>query len=149
MVVPADQQLGKVGVLLNRADHHPAEITAKAHQNLLQEIVSERPLRLHALKLHGDGTGFCRTDPDGQHPGAFLLPQNHNWSVGGPVQTEMCHRDFDHGLTAQVPASQLARYSTCSAVSVSIAMPMLCSLSRAISWSTAGGSRCTDLLILP
>src|SRR5205807_4102574 len=43
----------------------------------------------------------------------------------------------------QVPWSQLDRYFACSAVSSSIATPMLSSLSVAMSWSISDGSTCT------
>jgi len=67
MIVPPDQKLGEVGVLLDRADDHPPKVSPQTNQNLLQEIVGERALRLHALQLHGDGAGLRRPDPDGQN----------------------------------------------------------------------------------
>src|SRR3954447_694496 len=142
MVVTLDQELGKVGVLLHRADHHPPEVPPQPDQDLLQEVVGEGALRLHSLQLHRYSAGLSRSDPDRQDPRAILLPQYHNWSVRRSIQAEMRNRNFNHP-SAQVPASQLARYSTCSAVSASIATPMLCSFSFAISWSTETGSRCT------
>ena len=102
------------------------------------------PLRLHSLQLHGDGARLRRADPDRKDPATFLFAQDDDRSVGGPVESEVGHGDFDHDeyfprlarlatCANYVPASQLARYLTCSGVSVSIAIPMLCSLSCAIS----------------
>src|SRR5437667_11140147 len=48
-----------------------------------------------------------------------------------------------------VPVSQLERYSSCSAVSLSIEIPKLRSLRLAISWSTSGGNKCTPGSSLP
>src|SRR5688572_3255065 len=49
LVLAADEELREVGVLLHRADHHPPEIPAESYDHLLEEVVRERPLRLHAL----------------------------------------------------------------------------------------------------
>src|SRR5215208_7396829 len=110
MIVPPDHQLGEVSVLLDCADHDPTKVAAEAYQDLLQKIVSERALGLHALKLHGNGAGFRGSNPDWQNPRAVLLPQNHNWSVRGPIETEMRHRDFDHRIMrsgAGIPACEV------------------------------------------
>ena len=145
VVVAADQQLGEVGVLLHRADHHPAEVAAEPDEDLLEEIVGQRALRLHALQLHGDGARLRGPDPDRAAPAPLLLPQDDHRRVGGPVEAEMGHGDFDHAYSyrgtrssavSRVPArrdtSDLLRRQGVDA------MPMLCSLSRAISWSTDG-----------
>ena len=113
VIVPPDQQLGEVGVLLDGADEDPAEVPPETHENLLEEIVSERALRLHSLQLHGDGARLRRADPDGKDPATFLFSQDDDRSVGGPVETEMGHRDFDHDeYFPGWPASQPAR-TTC------------------------------------
>ena len=146
VIVPPDQQLGEVGVLLDRADDHPPEVAAQPDENLLEQIVGQRALRLHSLQLHGDGARLRRPDPDGQHPapsfsrrmttGVLVVRSRPRWATVTSIIDESYRRSRLARLAAcpsYVPASQLARYSTCSGVRVSIAMPMLCSLSRAIS----------------
>src|SRR5712692_3557407 len=96
VIVPADEQLGEVGVFLHRADHDAAEVAAQPDDELLHEIVRERALRLHALQLHGDRARFRRPDPDGQDAGAVLFAENDHRGVRGPIQPQVGHSDFDH-----------------------------------------------------
>ena len=96
VVVAADEQLGEVGILLDRADEHAPQVPAEPHEYLLEEIVRKRPLRLHPLQLHRDGAGLRRPDPDGEYPAALLLAQDDDRRVGRPVESEVGHGDFDH-----------------------------------------------------
>ena len=98
MVLSADQQLGEVGVLLDRADHDPAEIAPKPHQNLLEQIVGEGALGLHPLQLHRDRAGLGRSDPDREDATPVLLPQNYDRRVRGSIEAKVRDRYFDHRL---------------------------------------------------
>jgi hypothetical protein len=72
--------------------------------------MGERALGLHALKLHGDRACLGGANPDRQHPRAIFLPQDDNRSIGGPIETEMRYRNFNHRLTrsgAGVPAREI------------------------------------------
>src|SRR5882724_9271840 len=52
LVVAPDEQLGKVGVFLYRADDDPAKLAAQPHDHLLEQVVGERALGFHALQIH-------------------------------------------------------------------------------------------------
>ena len=73
-----------------------ALIAAQTHEDLLEEVVGEWSLGLHALELHRDGARLRGPDPDGEHARPVLLPEDDDGGVGGAVEAQMGHGDFDH-----------------------------------------------------
>src|SRR5687768_9285952 len=98
VVLASDEQLGEIGVLLDRAYDDAPQFAAEADDDLLEQVVRERPLRLHPLQLHGDRARLGRSDPDGQHARPIGLAQDDDRTVGRPIEAEMCDRDFLHAL---------------------------------------------------
>src|SRR3989441_4907102 len=136
-------QLGVVGVVFHLSEDHLAEVRAQAEDDLLQEVVRQRPRELDAGQLHRDRARLRGPDPDREHPFSLLLLKDHHRRIGGAVESEVRDADLDH-FGRQVPISQDARYFCCSGVSVSTVTPIACSLRRAISASSSRGMRCTS-----
>src|SRR5947208_8824238 len=144
-VAAVDVQLGVIRVVLHLGDDDLPQVCAQAEDYLLQEIVCERPRKLHARELHGDGARLGGPDPDREYTLPFLLLQDDDRRVGRTVEAQM--RDPNLNLVrAQVPISHDARYFCCSGVSVSIVTPIAASFRRAISASRSRGIRCTSFV---
>ena len=120
-------QLGEIGVVLHLGDDDLAELSAQSDDDLLQQVVRERPRELHTRELHGDRARFRRSNPDRQHALAVVFLENHDRCVRRAVQPEMGDPHLQHVRAVpwhQVPISQEARYLRCGGVSVSIATPI-------------------------
>ncbi len=136
---------------------------------LHRSCVSGRCRRM-LFHLHHDRLRLRLADPDRKQPVAALLLQDHDVAVVEAVEPQPRDDYFDHvpsrpsaartggplasglrsthparrpGRRRHVPMSHDARYFCCSGVSVSTSEPIAASLSRAISRSTASGTRCT------
>src|SRR5512140_366453 len=157
-VLAAQQvQLREIRVVLHLGDLYAAQLGTHAGDQPLAQVVRERPRRTDVVHFHDDALGLRLSDPDRKQPVAALLLQNHYVRARNAVEPQSGHADFNHLLSRSrpiggtmtrlgrrhVPMSHDARYFCCAAVSTSTFEPIACSLSRAISRSTASGTRCT------
>src|SRR5213593_3067781 len=142
-IAAVDVELGVIRVVLDLGDDDLPEIRAQAEDDLLQEIVRERPSELHPRQLHRDRARLRRPDPDREHPLPFLFLQDDDRRVRRAVEAQMRDANLDHSV-AQVPISHDARYFCFSGVSVSMATPMAASFSRPMSASSSRGILCTS-----
>ncbi len=88
-------QLSVEGAVLNLGDVDAAQRAAHADDEILAKVVGERPLALELVHLDHDRLGFGLPDPDREQSRPSLLLENHHVGVGGPVETQPHHFDFD------------------------------------------------------
>src|SRR5450759_3562210 len=72
-----------------------AQCAAHADDEILAEVVRERPLALELVHLDHDRFRLRLPDPYRKQPGSALLLKYHNVGVGGAVETKAHHFDFD------------------------------------------------------
>src|SRR5688500_6863565 len=88
-------QLREKSAVLDLRDVDPAKGTTHPDYEILAEVVSERALALELVHLDHDRFGLGLADPDWEQPRPTLLLKDHHVGVGGAVETEPHHFDFD------------------------------------------------------
>src|SRR2546423_5363546 len=73
----------------------PPQSSTHPDYEILAEVVGEGSLALELVHVDHDRLGFGLSDPDREKPSAALLLKNHDVGVGGAIEPEAHHFDFD------------------------------------------------------
>src|SRR5215210_7051242 len=91
----SDVELRVERAILDFGDVDASKRSTQTYDEILAEVVGERPLALQLVHLDHDRLGLWLADPDRKQSRPALLLENHHIGVGRAVQTEPHHFDFD------------------------------------------------------
>src|SRR6266516_127066 len=100
---------GVEGAFLELGDHHPLDRDEQLVEQVLEQVVGERPRGGDALEGEGDRGRLDVAYPDCQEAFAVALLEQHDGCLGGELDADTNEGELDHRATPSTVEQRCAR----------------------------------------